>query len=249
MTLNVNRIKSSSNKPFIPQFRTFKKNYSIPKDNELTVKVIDSPFSTNNLQNADDLEFKFFNKEGEKVGSAILSLIKAGKGKLNFYPKSWFKNFQSPDSQGRYPLKPYVDLDFFAMGDQMRSSKRIIRDKKYGTMAMQWIVNMFKDICDSRIHVRAGYFGGKDFAPGEFYSKLGFELPEVTVDKLKKQTQQCINTIQEGLQRGLPNMEIKRLLKARDLSFPDTVDYKYYTKVGDYFLDNPERVLSYSLTK
>lgn len=159
----------------------------------------------------------------KKIGYVDYDILSNRFGVKNEYPADWFIENAKPNKNGLYPLKPFMYINEISMNDRIGKKNLVKRDKKYGTMAMQKLLEISESQgSQSRIAVLADTLGNTAFKPGKFYSKMGFSLSPKRIERLAKEEE-------------LLNISHNK------------IDNRYTEESGYMFLTNPECIINYNI--
>lgn len=189
-----------------------------------------------------------FKDGGKEVGISTFDIVEDNYGNPELFPESWFEPDVTPKFDGKRYMKPYMFVHELVMFDRMGEKELAARGKKYGTMAIQHLLNIAnKNDCEGRIVLHAAKLGKTGFAPGRFYHKMGFSLPVKATKNLEMQEQEYIENLAKLLERGMSEANAKELLESRGFRLPEKKDGRYVTDSGFMIMTNPECAMNYPL--
>ena len=189
-----------------------------------------------------------FKDGGKEVGISTFDIVEDNYGNPELYPQNWFEPDVTPKFDGKRYMKPYMFVHELVMFDRIGEKELVSRGKKYGTMAIQHLLNIAnKNDCEGRIVLNASKLGKTGFAPGSFYHKMGFSLPVKTTKNLEMQEQEYIENLAKLLERGMSEANAKELLESRGFRLPEKKDGRYIVDTGYMILTNPECAMNYPL--
>lgn len=189
-----------------------------------------------------------FKDGGKEVGMASFDIVKDNYANTKLFPEDWFEPEITPSYTGKRTMKPYMFVHQLVMFDRMNEKDLVTRGKKYGTMAIQHLLNIAnKNGCDNRIVLHAAKLGRTGFAPGRFYHKMGFSLPLITTRNFEMQEQEYIENLARLLDKGMSEANAKELLEGRGFRLPEKKDGRYVADIGYMIMTNPECAMNYPL--
>jgi hypothetical protein len=190
-----------------------------------------------------------FIDNGKKVGFADFSILTSQYGFKGKFPEDWFVEGAKPDKKGRYLLKPHMYINELSMKDRINRKQLVKRDKKYGAMAMQHLLQIAQDKgCETRIMLMADTLGKTGFKPGRFYHKMGFSVSPKRTQMLEKIEADYVSRVDTLQKQGVGNDEIEKYLtRTFPVSKPQKVNGRYIEESGYMFLTNPECILNYPI--
>lgn len=184
----------------------------------------------------------------KKVGMITCCVYKQEYARPNRFPENWYIKNSAPDKNGKYPLKPFLFIEELFMKDQIDKKQLVKRKKKYGTMAMQHILQIANARgCGTRICLEADTLGQTKFKPGRFYNKIGFSLEPDIIKLYEKLEKQYYKEFAKLKQSGLSDTEIEKYLNSKSLFLPEKANGRYVADDGTMYLTNPEDLLYYPI--